>query len=618
MAEELRLDQYRKMFAEARDLLADNRREQQIDDDYYNGYQLTRDELGILQDRKQPTGIFNRYRKSINGTIGVIESGATDPRAYGRNPGVDEDAADVVTKTLRFAADTNDFDDLRLDSAYDYLVPGHCATLVEVNPNGRPKLTQIRWEEFFYDPRSKKRDFSDARYMGIAKWMYADDVAAMYPDHKDGVNGAFTGSDMVGGSLGFSDETFQDRPRDSVSNWIDSKNRRLMVVEMYHRADGEWVRCIFSAAGILEAGPSPYHDEKRKPSNAIVAMSCYVDRDNNRMGIGRDLRAPQDDFNKRRQKLLHQLNNRQLQAADANSFMPIDADVARAEAARPDGIIPPGWVPVSQTDLASGQFSLLNLAESELDRQGPNPAILARGASSASGRSKQVDQQAGMTEDALVYKGLHNWEVRVYRAVWDRCRQFWQAPDYIRVTDDEGAPQYIGINQPQMGTQMVPGPMGMMPQQVVMGYENSLAELDVDIILDTVPDMAVLAQEQFQTLTELAQMYGPQEVPFDDLLELSSIPDKRRIIEKRKQRADQVQQQQAQQQQLQQASATAEIGKTQAQGAEAAAKAEKIQTETAFTKQQLGFFGMTAPMPQPAYQPAPAPDQFGASGTPAA
>jgi hypothetical protein len=338
-------------------------------------------------------------------------------------------------------------------------------------------------------------------------------------------------------------------------------------------------------------------------------MSCYVDRDNNRMGVGRDLRAPQDDFNKRRQKLLHQLNNRQLQAADANSFMPIDADAARHEASRPDGIIPPGWVPVSQTDLASGQFSLLSLAEQELDRQGPNPAILARGASSASGRSKQVDQQAGLTEDAVVYKGLHNWEVRVYRSVWDRCRQFWTAPDYIRVTDDTGAPQYIGINQPQMGQQLATDPATgqMMMQPVVLGYDNALAELDVDIILDTVPDMAVLAQEQFQTLSELAQMYGPQEVPFDDLLELSQIPDKRRIIEKRKARADQAGQLAQQNQQLTTAAGVANINKTQAQGAQAAATADKIATETQFTKQQMAYWGQVVPMPQPQFAP---PAQF--------
>jgi hypothetical protein len=522
-----------------------------------------------------------------------------------------------VTKTLRFAAETNDFDDLRLSCAYDYLVPGHCAVLVEVDDDKKPKLTQIRWEEFFFDPRSRRRDFSDARYMGIAKWMYADDVSALYPEKKADIDGAFT--DTLGSTVGFADETFGDRPREGLSNWIDLKLRRLMVVEMYHRADGAWNRCVFFGGGILDAGPSPYHDEKKRPDNAIVAMSCYVDRDNNRTGIGRDLRAPQDEFNKRRQKLLHQLNNRQLQASDPNSFMPIDADEARAEAARPDGIIPPGWVPVSQNDLASGQFNLLSLAEQELDRQGPNPAILARGASSASGRSKQVDQQAGLTEDAMVYKGLHNWEVRVYRAIWNRCRQFWTAPDYIRVTDDTGAPQFIGINQPQVGQQLVMDPATGQPtvKQVVLGYDNALASMDVDIILDTVPDMAVLAQEQFETLSQLAQMYGPQEVPFDDLLELSQIPDKRRIIEMRKARQDQVGQQQQQTQQLQIAGATANIQKTGAQAAEAAAKAEKISTETAFTRQQLAYWGQVAPMPAPMLGAVPPPAQVGPNGMPA-
>jgi hypothetical protein len=499
--------------------------------------------------------------------------------------------------------------------------------LVEVDDDKRPKLTQVRWEEFFFDPRSRKRDFSDARYMGIAKWMYADDVGAMYPKSKSDIDNALSATDTIGGgALGFADETFQDRPKDALSNWIDLKNRRLMVVEMYHRVDGAWNRCVFCAAGVLEEGKSPYLDEKKRPGNAIVAMSCYVDRDNNRMGIGRDLRAPQDEFNKRRQKLLHQLNNRQLQASDPNSFMPIDADEARTEAARPDGIIPPGWVPVSQNDLASGQFNLLSLAEQELDRQGPNPAILARGNTSASGRSKQVDQQAGLTEDAVIYKGLHNWEVRVYRAVWDRCRQFWTAPDYIRVTDDAGAPQFIGINQPQMGQQIVPGENGIPQiQQVVMGYDNALADLDVDIILDTVPDMAVLAQEQFQTLSELAQMYGPQEVPFDDLLELSQIPDKRRIIEKRKARADQMAQAQQMQQQIGMAGAQADIAekqagamKDQAMGAEHAAKAEQIATQTAFTKQQAAYWGVVAPQPMPMQGMIPPPDQFGPNGLPAA
>lgn len=571
------LDEYKRMFAEARDMLADNRREQQIDDDYYHGYQLTPEERAVLRKRRQPDTVFNRYRKAINGTLGVLEDGATDPRAYGRNPGVDEDSADVASKTLRYAADLNDFDDLRLECAYDYLVPGTGAVLVEVDQDRRPKLTQIRWEEFFHDPRSRAKDFADARYMGVAKWMYADDVSAMYPDKKEEVEAALDSSAPVP-----LDDTFEDRPRDALSNWIDRRRRRLMVVEIYHREGQAWQRCVFHAGGVLEAGPSPYLDEKDRPDCAIEAQSCYVDRENNRMGIGRDMRSPQDEFNKRRAKLLHETNSAQVQAQDANLTGMHDADTVRAEAARPDGVLPPGWSRVNRTDIWSGQFQLLGLAESEMDRQAPNPAILGRGMEGQSGRSKLVTQQAGLTEDAVVYKGIHSWELRVYRAMWNRCRQFMTAPDYVRITDDVGAPQYIGINQPQV--QNVPaiimdpetGQPAVGMRQVVLGYENALAELDVDITLDVVPDTAALADEQFRALADLAKLYGPTEVPFDDLLEVSSIPNKRALIEKRKARAEQQGQQGAQAQQVQMAGAVADVENKQA---DTALKVAKTQTE---------------------------------------
>jgi hypothetical protein len=337
--------------------------------------------------------VFNRYRKSINGTLGVLDSGATDPRAYGRNPGVDEDAADVVSKALRFVADLNDFHELRLECAYDFLVPGTCAAIVEVDDNDRPTAKQIRWEEHFHDPRSRKKDLSDARYQGVAKWMYADQLTALYPKKSKEIEDALQSGAPI--ALG---DTFEDRPRDSQSNWIDARRRRLMVVEIYHMDGKGWNRCVFHAGGILEAGPSPYTDEKGKTECPIVAQSCYVDRENNRMGVGRDLRSPQDEFNKRRSKLLHETNNRQMQASPTRWGkwrLATDADLVRKEAARPDGVIPPGWQPVQRTDIWSAQFNLLTLAETELDRQGPNPAILARGATSASGRSNRSISRPG-------------------------------------------------------------------------------------------------------------------------------------------------------------------------------------------------------------------------------
>lgn len=579
------LEDYKRMFSEARDLTSDARTASQIDDDYYHSYQLTQEERAVLNKRGQPDTVFNRYRKAINGTLGVLKNGATDPRAYGRTPR-DDDGAEVVSKVLRFAADINDFDNMRVRCAYQYLVPGTCAVLIEVDDERRPLLTEVNWEELFYDPRSRKADFSDARYMGIAKWMYADDVIRDYPHAKEDIEGALEGSDSAGLQV---HDTMEDRPRDASSNWLDRKRRRVLVVEIYHREGADWHRCVFHGNGVLEKDKSPYVDAKGKTVCAIVAQSCYIDRENNRYGIGRDMRSPQDEFNKRRQKLLHELNSRQVQAQNSEAALGVavgyDADTVRQEAARPDGVLPPGWGVVPRTDIVSGQFNLLGLAESEMDREGPNPAILGRQGENSSGRAQQVRQQAGLTEQAVIFGGIESWELRVYRAMWNRCRQFWTAPDYIRVTDDEGSAQFIGINQPVQGSpQVVMGPGGVpMIQPAILGYENALAELDVDITLDTIPDTANLAQEQFQILGELAQSGAlpPGAIPPEMWIELSSLPNKRQLLEKlEKRQAEQQQNPQAQMaQQIQMRGAVAEVAKTEAQAQLVQAQAQSEMAE---------------------------------------
>jgi hypothetical protein len=69
---------------------------------------------------------------------------------------------------------------------------------------------------------------------------------------------------------------------------------------MYYRDGQKWCRCKFHAGGALEEGDSAYLDDKKRPTNPIEAQSCYVDRQNNRIGIVRDMRGPQDEINKRR------------------------------------------------------------------------------------------------------------------------------------------------------------------------------------------------------------------------------------------------------------------------------------------------------------------------------
>lgn len=584
--------QLKRFFEDARDTNDDYRKESLIDRDYWDGYQWTEEERKVLDARKQPPLYFNEIKLSIRGLVGVWEQGKNDPRAWPRNP-QDEDSADVATKVLRYVKDYAEWDAKRTQCALQYFVEGTTAALVQVDEQNRVDVEQIRFEEFFHDPRSRALDFSDARYMGIAKWMFADEVARMYPEASDQV---LASVDPTG--LGITGDTFDDRPEgQAIIGWSDPKLKRVFVVEMYHRESFGWARCVFWGGGILEAGPSPYLDANQKPDNPIKARSCYIDRENRRYGEVRDLRSPQDAINKRESKLLHMLNNRQAVAQDADIAYTAKPEDVRHEMNRPDGVIPPGWAPANMNDLAGGQFNLLANAREFIQRIGQNPAVLAQQSASASGRAQIARQQAGMVDSAMSLNGLRLFELSVYRAIWQRCKQYWKAPDFVRITDDQGAPEFIGINQPVQGP---PQPM-YMPDgsiglgQPILGYENALAEMDVDISIDSVPDTANLAQEQFDKLVELAQIYGPQEVPFDDLLEVSALPEKNKLIAKRKDRAEQAAQGGQPQQELMMQGAVSEIENTQADTALKLANAQKAETETALNALRTGMDSVGQP-----------------------
>ncbi len=175
------LSRFKRYFTESEQLTQEARKNSLTALDYYDSDQFTREELNELNNRKQPAIVINRIKPAINGIIGVTEKGRSDPRAWPRNPG-DDDTADAATDVLRYIADFNRFKRLKQDCFKDLLVPGSMAALVGVDQDTQVTVTQIRWEEFFYDARARRPDFKDARYLGIAKWMYADDATALYPD----------------------------------------------------------------------------------------------------------------------------------------------------------------------------------------------------------------------------------------------------------------------------------------------------------------------------------------------------------------------------------------------------------------------------------------------------
>lgn len=517
----------------AMDMLDKARRAAQQYQAYYDGDQWTTDERRILEARGQPALVFNHIKPSVNAIIGIVERGRTDPKGWGRTPR-DQEAAEVATDGLRYVSDVTRYNATARECLQDFLIWGIVAGINEADTNGEFGIRRIRPEEFFYDPYSRDRDFGDARYMGIAKWMDEVDLVDLYPDAKDKIKTSF--------DFSAPGDTFGDRPRDGWS-WVDTKKRRIMCFEMYSRRGAEWRKCVFVYGGVLEEGPSPYLDSKTKqPRNPIIAQSAYVDIDNCRYGVVKDMMSPQDAINKARSKAVHILNVSKLRV----SRQVQDIDGVRREWAKPDGIIEAedGQIEeLGDRQLAPAHLELLRDAKEEMRRQSPTPGIVGRQGASQSGRAILAEQQAGLTEQAPLLAGFDDWKLRCYRAMWESIKQFWTGPKWVRVTDDEQAPRFVGINIPQP----VVDPMTGQPQidpmtgQPITQVQNNPAEMDVDIVIDSTPDTAVIQEEQFSRLAELAGSGMP--IPPDVLIEASSLPKKKQLLDKLKQAQEQQSQQ---------------------------------------------------------------------------
>lgn len=507
------------------DMLDAARRQAQVYQKYYDGDQWTDVEKRTLDARGQPALSFNHIKPSVNAIIGIVERGRTDPKGWGRTPN-DQQAAEVATDGLRYVSDVTRFNATARECLQDFLIWGIVAAVNELDDSGEPGIRRIRPEEFFYDPYSRDRDFGDARYMGVAKWMDETDLVDLYPDAQDKIKQSFD-SATTG-------DSFKDRPRDGWS-WIDVKSRRIMCFEMYSRKAGEWHKCVFVYGGVLEQGPSPYLDSKNKrPRNPIIAHSAYVDIDNQRYGVVKDMVSPQDAINKARSKAVHILNVSKLRV----SRQVQDIDGVRREWAKPDGIIEADEGQIEELgdrQLAPAHLELLRDAKEEMRRQSPTPGIVGRQGSAQSGRAILAEQQAGLTEQAPLLAGFDDWKLRCYRAMWESIKQFWTAPKWVRVTDDEMSPRFVGINIPEP----VVDPMTGQPQidpatgQPITQVQNNPAEMDVDIVIDSTPDTAVIQEEQFQRLAELAQAGMP--ISPDVLIEASSLPKKKQLLDKLKQ-----------------------------------------------------------------------------------
>ena len=519
--------------------------EQQEARRYRHGAHWSAEQVKILNDRHQPVVTYNRVGRKIDGIVGLTERLRQDPKAFPRTP-QHQAGADLATAVLRYLMDFNKWKakgpivseaaaidgiagvELGLTRAQkpqqqqqqmmsSTAMPG-------IGHNGGPPMEQpdfdvtfdvVDNDGFFYDPRSFKNDFSDARYMGVGKWVDQQLLTELMPQF----------SDKIAGGVDRNTDLTTNSDRDARWYQDNGDFQQVRLVDIWYKQGRGWSWCLFLGGSKLMEGPSPFLDEYGEQFCKYIMFSSAVDHDGDRYGFPRNLRSAQDEINQRRSKALHELNNRRIRATKA-AIADNNVENLRREAAKADGIL------LSHTSIDEIQFDdqakqaqvmghleFLREAKSEIENFGPNPAVLGdAGIGARSGRAIQLLQQAGIAELGPYMTNMRSWKIRLYTALFNAAQQYWTQERWIRVTDKNGQQQFVGINVPQTDQ------MGM--QQIV----NPIGELDVDIILDEGPDSVTIMQDTYDAISQALPAIAPMLPPgggqavMEILVETSPLP----------------------------------------------------------------------------------------------
>ena len=531
------LEELVKMFEESKDLTGSARKLALKCRRYYDGDQIDSNMQAELRRRKQPIVVVNRIEPKVNYLRGIEAQTRTDPKAFPRTPKHDQ-GAEAATDAIRYVCDNADFDTTSSECFENLIIEGVEACVIEVVGEKNEVVPRwVPWDRCFYDPHSIRRDFEDSTYNGVVQWMDFEYAKLKWPGNEASLDAQMKEYGQFG-----------DKP----SHWTDSGRRRVMICEIYFMDGDKWYRSVFTKGAILEeVTESPYLDEDGKPENAMEMQSYKIDSEGMRYGAVRVYLDSQDEVNKRRSKAMHAMNTKQTWSkaglledvpkfkqavSDPNGHLefPLEGEFGKDFGVMPDN------------SMSAQQFNMYQESINQIDTIGVNAANVGN-SDSKSGRAIQTLQQGGMTEMSPLFDAHAQFKKRIYRKIWNRIRQFWKEERWVRVTDDDKGVKFVGLNHPVTVKEKLEEQYGEIPADAPIlqdprinnpiEVQNRVEEIDVDIIIDEVPDVVNLQSEQFELLTQMYQAnpqnaQNPNGVPWEAVVQMSTLRNKDQILGK--------------------------------------------------------------------------------------
>ena len=139
------------------------------------------------------------------------------------------------------------------------------------------ELDEVDQRDFFYDPRSVKHDFTDARFLGTSRWVDLDDAQSTFPDSAEEL-AAFV-------ERGYASDSERGDERHKIA-WLNKAEKQVRIVDHWYLKGREWHYCDLLRRvhpGGRARRRSRTRRGERSPSSSCGR--CEVDHDNDQVWV---------------------------------------------------------------------------------------------------------------------------------------------------------------------------------------------------------------------------------------------------------------------------------------------------------------------------------------------
>lgn len=581
-SEEMR-EKHKRLYewlCQSRENQAENRNDQAIDEDFYDGLQWDEHDAQELLERGQAPLVFNHIKSAIDWIIGTERRTRVDFKVYPRS---DQEEARIVaqskTKLLKYLHDANKSQYAFSRAFADAVKVGVGWIEIGIRNNEVEEPLFIRyenWKNMWYDGLAVERDLSDARFLFRSKWVDLDVALAMFPKRQEAVRQScyrntqvFDDDDLWRGNIynrmndkGITSVTRRNYSQDPYSTlnrrdrcrllecWyrepiaakiirgngenphngeiFDPENEehvRMMDEQMISVHDGIYMqmRCaVMTEEHLLQDIASPYRHNKFP---FVPTWAYRRGRDNHPYGVIRNAKDPQEDMNKRASKALFILSTNKI-IAEKNAVD--DWNETIEEAARPDGVIKVNgdrrFDMVVDRNLAD---SHLNLMDRDLNyihnASGVTEENLGRQTESLSGRAILAKQNEGAVTTFEIFDNLRFCFQNVGERALSLIEQWYTDEKSVRIVGEQGRFKFDTVNRLEWDE---------LEGEWVR--RNDITALRSDFIVDTYDFRQTVRQAMFEQMMEMTKSLPP-EISLnllDLVVELSDLPGREAIVER--------------------------------------------------------------------------------------